>query len=76
MVYLNEGDTICNTARVAKEIQVDLEKDIWRISFAQKIKVQCHCNTIIDYNPGSQFLLRYWNQFYLPTVEGSPKACG
>lgn len=28
IVYLNEGDTICNTARVAKEIQVDLEKDI------------------------------------------------
>ena len=59
IVYLNERDTIYNTVRVAKEIQVDLKKDIWRTPFSQKIKVQCHCNTIIDYNPGSQFLLRY-----------------
>lgn len=47
MVYLNEGDTICNTARVAKEIQVDLEKDMKNIFRTEKIKVQCHCNTII-----------------------------
>ena len=28
IVYLNEGDITCNTARVAKEIQVNLKKDI------------------------------------------------